>query len=201
MYLPHNTKKIRHAYKSKHNLKRKNQVIILMITEGKKWHYLAVKRLSALLKGITSKHIGDFYCLNCFHAYTTKNRLEKHKKVCENHDYCCVEMPKEDDKILKYKSMISPFVIYYDLESLLERINTCHNNPGKSSTAKINNHTTSGYSLFIHSLFDAKENKLDCYRGKDCMKKFCENLKEHVIRIINYIKKKGMIELAKKEEE
>ena len=72
-----------------------------MITGGKKWHYLAVKNLSALLKGITSKYVGAFYCLNCFHAYTTKIRLEKHKRVCENHDYYCVEMPNEDNKILK----------------------------------------------------------------------------------------------------
>ena len=53
-------KKIRHVYKSKHNLTRKNQVILLMITDGEKWHYLAVKRLSALFRGITSKHDGDF---------------------------------------------------------------------------------------------------------------------------------------------
>ena len=50
--MPHNTKKIRHAYKSKHNLSRENQVIILMITDGKKWHYLAVKIFSALLMGV-----------------------------------------------------------------------------------------------------------------------------------------------------
>ena len=49
LYMPHNTKKIRHAYKSKYNLNRKNQVILLMITDGKKWHYLAVKSLFALL--------------------------------------------------------------------------------------------------------------------------------------------------------
>ena len=42
-----NTKEIRHAYKSKYNLKRQNQVILLMITDGKKWLYLAVKSLSA----------------------------------------------------------------------------------------------------------------------------------------------------------
>ena len=48
-----------------------------MITDGKKWRYLAVKRLSALLKGITSKHDGDFYCLNCFYSFTTKNALKK----------------------------------------------------------------------------------------------------------------------------
>ena len=97
LYVPHNTKKIRHAYKSKY----KNQAILLMITDVNKWHYLAVKSLSALLRGIASKHKEEFYCLNCFHSYTTKNRLEKHKKVCENHDYCYVKMPQEDNKILK----------------------------------------------------------------------------------------------------
>ena len=62
-YVPYNTKEIRYASKSKYNLKRENQVILLMITDGKKWHYLIVKKLSALFKGITSKHDGDFYCL------------------------------------------------------------------------------------------------------------------------------------------
>ena len=48
LYVPYNnTKEIRHAYKSKYNLKRQNQVILLMITDGKKWLYLAVKSLSA----------------------------------------------------------------------------------------------------------------------------------------------------------
>ena len=87
LYVLYNTKKIRHAYKSKYNLKRENQVFLLMITDGEKWHYLAVKSLSGLLRGITSKHVGDFYCLNCFRSYTTENKLEKHKIVCKNHDY------------------------------------------------------------------------------------------------------------------
>ena len=52
LYVPYNTKEIRHACKSKYNLKRENQVILLMITDGKKWHYLAVKSLPALLRGI-----------------------------------------------------------------------------------------------------------------------------------------------------
>ena len=41
--MPHITEKIRDAYKSKYKLKRENQVILLMITSGKKRHYLAVK--------------------------------------------------------------------------------------------------------------------------------------------------------------
>ena len=142
LYAPHNTREIRHAYRSKFNLNCENQVILLMITDGKKWHYLAVKSLSALFRGITSKHEGDFYCLNCFQLYTTENKLKntKMKHKSENHDYCYVEMPKEDNKILKYnhgeKSMKAPFIIYADLESLLEKMNAYHNSPEKSSTNK-----------------------------------------------------------------
>ena len=44
LYVPYNTEKIRHAYKSICSLSCKNQVIHLMIADGKKWRYLAVKK-------------------------------------------------------------------------------------------------------------------------------------------------------------
>ena len=80
LYVPHGTKKIEIAYKSKHNLTREKQVILLMISNGENWHYLIVKNLSRLLRGITSNHDGDFYCRNCFHSHRTKNKLDAHKK-------------------------------------------------------------------------------------------------------------------------
>ena len=173
-----------------------------MITDGEKWHYLVVKNLSGLLKGITSTHEKDFYCLNCFHSYRTKNKLESHKKICKNHDYYHVEMPTKDNNIIKYnhgeKSMKVPFIIYADLECLLEKMSTCINNPNESSTAKINKQKLSGYSIFTSCSFDESKNELNYYRGKDCMKKFCKDLKEHATRIINYEKKK-VIPLTKEE--
>ena len=101
LFVLYNTEQIRLAYKSKYNFKRENQVILLMITDGKKWHYLTMKSLSAVLRGITSNHKEDFYCLNCFHWYNTKERLIKHEEVCNNQDYCYVKMPDKHDKILK----------------------------------------------------------------------------------------------------
>ena len=100
-----------------------------MSTDGKKWHYLAVKKLPALLRGITSKQERDFYCLSCFHSFRSENKLKKYKNVCDNHDYCYVEMPGKDNKILKYnhgkkKTMKVTLIIYADLESLLEKMNT-----------------------------------------------------------------------------
>ena len=150
--------------------------------------------MSALFRGITSNHKEDFYYLNCFHSYGTKEKLKKHKNLCENHGYCYVEMPEKDDKILKYnqgeKSMKVLFIIYADLESLLEKMNSCHNNTENSSTTKINKHTPSGYSLITHCSFDTTKDKLHYYRGKNCMKNFCLDLREHATKIINYEKKK-----------
>ena len=156
--------------------------------------------MSALLREITDNNHGDFYCLNCFQSNTTENKLKKHKKVCEN---CYVEMPEENNKILNCnqgeKSMKVPFIIYVDLECLLEKMNTCHDDPEKSSSTKINKHTPSGYSLFTHCSFDTTKNKLDYFGGKNCMKNFCLDLREHATKIINY-EKKEMIPLTKKEE-
>ena len=60
-----------------------------------------IKNFSSLLKDVTSKNVGDFYCLNRFHSYSTKDKPEKHEKVCIGHDYYCVETLKEDNKILQ----------------------------------------------------------------------------------------------------
>ena len=97
-------------------------------------------------------------------------------------------MPDKDNNILKYnpgeKCMRVPFIIYTDLEPLLENISICHNDPNKSSTIKINKHTSSGYSLSTHCSFDNTKNWLSYYRGEDCIKMLCKELKEHVERII-----------------
>ena len=75
-------------------------------TEEKKWHYIALKSektddgykkpikcLSALYRGITSNHDGDFHCLGCLHLHRTDNALKKHKRLCSKHDYCDIRMP------------------------------------------------------------------------------------------------------------
>ena len=71
-------KKICSAYISKTNRNCEKQIILLMIpNEGKEGrHYLAVKILSTLLRGITSKHHGIFYCLNCLHFFRAESKLK-----------------------------------------------------------------------------------------------------------------------------
>ena len=82
LFIPHNTKTINLAYKSKYNRKRENQVVLLMITDGEKWHYTAfgsvrtadgfncpIRSFSKLFRRITGNNHGDYYCLNCFRTF------------------------------------------------------------------------------------------------------------------------------------
>ena len=145
LYAPYKTKQmIKIACKSKYNRKRKNQVVLLMITDDKrsegvkKYHYLTLKNkptidgynrpirgLSRLRRGISSNHVGDYYCLNCFHSKSTDNALKKHERLCGNYDYWHIVKPKKDNKILKYnhreKSLKAPAAIYADLECFLKK--------------------------------------------------------------------------------
>ena len=89
-------------------------------------------------------------------------------------------MPNENNKILKYnpgeKSLRHPFIIYVDLECLLKKIDSCQNNHEKSYTEKKAKHIPSGYSLVNCCSFDNKKKMWNYYRGKDCMKIFCNYL-------------------------
>ena len=114
-------------------------------------------------------------------------------KVCEDKDYCYMEMPKKGET-LEYcpgvKSMKAPCIIVADIESLLRKMDTCASDPSKSSTEKKNKREMCGYLLFTHCSFD-KKNKLDYYRGKDSLKRFCQDSKKQARSII-YFEKKEM---------
>ena len=91
-------------------------------------------------------------------------------------------MPNEDNKILKYnsgeKSLKAPFIVYADLECLLQKIDTCQNNHEKSYAEKIAKHKPSGYSLVTSCSFDKSKTECNYYRGKHYMKTFCKDLRD-----------------------
>ena len=93
--------------------------------EKEGWHYLVVKKLSALLHAITSKLKGDFYCLNCLHFFRTENKLKSHEKMCINKVFYGIVMPSQKDNILQFnqnmRSDEMPYIIYADLEPLIKK--------------------------------------------------------------------------------
>ena len=60
-------------------------------------------------------------------------------------------MPSDDTKILEFnqyqKSYKAPFIIYADLEFIIEKIGGCKYNPENSSTAKLSGQIPSGFSM------------------------------------------------------
>ena len=192
-----------------------------MITDNKqsdeidKWHYIALKSdsidngfnrpirsLSKLFRGITSNNNRDFYCLGCLHSFRTDNALKRHERLCNNHNYCHIEMPIRDNNTLKHnhgeKSLNVPWVIYADFECLLIKQQLCQNNPEESYTEKKSIHESCGYSIDLVSSFDSKQDNHSFYRGRGCTKKFFEDLKMHAIKMIN-IKEKYMTPLTDEE--
>ena len=156
-------KEICTTYFSKINLNYEKQMTILMIPNKEReerWHYLAVKKLSELLHGITSKHKGDFCCLNCLHSFRIENKLKSHEKVFKNKDFGGFVMPSEKDNMKPDKM---PYIIYADVESLIRKIDGCANNPEKSS---IGEHIPCGYSMSTIWVFDHIESKHTLYCKK-----------------------------------
>ena len=76
------------------------------------------------------------------------------------------------------KSDNEPFIIYADLECLIEKIDGCKNNPENSSTTKVSGHIPLSFLMSTISSFKNIENKHDVYKGKNCMKNLCEYLRE-----------------------
>lgn len=69
-----------------------------MASDGEKWRYLIITRLSALLKKITFKDKGNLYCLDSLRS--SKNMLNSHEKAFMNGKYCQVVLPDKDARIL-----------------------------------------------------------------------------------------------------
>ena len=103
-------------------------------------------------------------------------------------------MPSEDTKMLEFnqyqKSDKARFIIYADLEFIIENIDGCKINHENSSTTKVSKHIPLGFSMSVISSFRNIENNHDVYTDKDCIKKFCESLRKHAMKINNFKNKK-----------
>ena len=95
-------------------------------------------------------------------------------------------MASKDNKILEFnqyqKSDKAPFIIYTDLECIIEETDGCKNNPENSSTSKVSEHMPSGFTMSGISSFRSVEN--------NNMNKFCDFFRQHSTKIINFKKKK-----------
>ena len=131
-----------------------------MIPNRKKMALSCSKKLSSLLKRITSKHYDDFYCLNCLHSFRTKTKLNRLKNI-SNKEFCNMIMRSEDTKILQFNqnqvSDKATINIYTDFKCIIEKIDGSKNNPENPSATKVNKHIASCFSTSSISSFKSIE--------------------------------------------
>lgn len=158
---------------------------LLLITKPNKSHYVCIKNLSRLLArqaGYKEKSNNKVHiCRNCLHPFKNEETLIKHREngcASINGDVR-VEMPKPKENILKFKNYQNkfkvPFVIYADFESILkprESINT------DKKSHIVNDHVPCGFTLKPVSINKKLHFSDVTYRGEDCIKIFCEELKK-----------------------
>ena len=202
LYVPLDTEEIRPEYISKYNFTRTNQETVLKITDNNRtWHFLALKSkptedgymkpleaFSQLMRNKSSKSHENYYCYGCFHSLRCQSTLEKHTKLCKDHDCCKIKLPEKGKNIKKHKYGTKALrlndMIYLDLECVLFKYDSCSNNPNQSHRENDAYHQAYGYSTTIlrnHS----KETTVAYHRGKDCLSKLCKKLREKATELFN----------------
>ena len=115
------------ARRSERNIKCKKQVNLLMIVDGEKRHYTAIKSICRLLSKLNGKTRRAYHlCMNCLNDFRTESARDKHYEYCSSNGHGKVKMPTEEKKWLKFHDgeyqFMLPFMLYADFESILKPV-------------------------------------------------------------------------------
>ena len=193
------------------NAKCKKQVNLLMIVNGEKRHYTAIKNISRLLSKLNGKTQHAYhYCMNCLNGFWTGSTRDKHYEYCSSNGHVKVNMPTEKEKWLKFHDgqyqFRLPFILCADFESIVKPVDERYREKmnrmkagrkGKAPyTEKIRTHVPSGWCIHSTFAYGDVSDPLKMYQGKDCVEKFVEYIAEEVTRPYEKFLQKPMIELT-----
>ena len=179
-----------------------DRVVNLMIIEdGGKKHYMAVKSLGRLLSNMNSKYkVSQHFCSNCLQGFSNEKSRDNHYTYCRSNESVRIEMPTRNP-IVEYSNgqhqVKVPFVMYADFESILEPIQGVSNNPAQSSTRGVNVHKPSGWCLHSKFAYGNVKKPTTQYRGSDCVEKFCEKIISEAKRLYTSFLEVPMLPLTK----
>ena len=178
-------------------------VNLMILEDGEKKHYVAIKSLERLLSMQNSKHKeSQHFCNNCLQGFKAPESRDSHYEYCISNESVRIEMPTRNP-IVKYSKgqhqFKVPFVMYADFESILEPINGVSNNPEQPSTRGVNVHKPSGWCLHSKFAYGKVKNPTTQYRGPDCVEKFCEKIISEAKRLYTAFPEVPMIPLTKEQ--
>lgn len=149
-------------------------------------HYCWIKSLSRLIRSQLTKHCAKlFFCDRCLNNFTNVNTLEKHRIVCMVQNECKIDMPSENDNIIKFKNfryqLESPFVIYADTEALLKKPEESFCN--SDSTIALQKHEVYSVGYYFKCSYDDSKSYYRAKRGLDCIDWFVDELRDISYRV------------------
>ena len=175
---------------------RKNFVNLLLIINGEKRLYTAIKSLSRLLGSSNSKHgHKQHFCLNCLQGFHSEKSRDNHFEYCKDNEAVRIEMPKEGSFVEFHEGQNQfkvPFAMCADLEAILMPTEESNFNPEKPYTKEINQHIPSGFCVYSKFACGKVENPLKLYRGEDCVEVFCDYIENEAKRPYHMFPEKPM---------
>ena len=179
------------------------EINLLLISEDDKLHYTAVKSLSRLLISRNIKHkCKQHFCNNCLQGFTLESSRDEHQVYCEDNEAVRVEMPGKGFKIEfcdGQNQFKAPYIMYADFESILEPIESPNPAPTGSYTLEVTKHSPSGWCVYSKFVYGEVKDPLKLYRGKDCLEKFCDYIRQEAHRLHHMFPEKPMDPLTKKQ--
>ena len=167
---------------------------MLLISEDGIQHYSAIRTLSRLLGSSNTKHkCKQHFFMNCLQGFALESSRDEHQVYCIDNEIIRVEMPSKDLTVEFYDEQSQfkvRFTMYVEFEGILEPIQGLSPDPEEPYTSKVNQHILSGWCVYSKLVYGNVQNPLRLYRGKDCVEKFCDHIKEEVHRLYHMFPEK-----------
>ncbi|XP_071578407.1 uncharacterized protein [Temnothorax nylanderi] len=146
-------------------------------------HFAWINNLSRLVNlQLTAKRCVKHVCDQCLHYFYTREKLAAHSVDCGRMNDCAIILPNEDDKWLSFdnhdRKERLPFVVYADLECLLEQRER-ENVEGGARTERYayQRHVPFSLGYYLCCTYDDTVSTYKYRRGEDCVSWFVNELR------------------------
>ena len=185
----------------KPNYRCDREINLMLISEGDRWHYTAIKSLSRLLTSRNTKHkCKQYFCTKCLQGFTLESSRDEHYEYCVDNKDVRVEMLPKGSTVEFYDGHSQsrvPFMMYVDFEVILTRIEGPSTDPMNPYNQEVSQHIPSGfYSKFAYG--EVKD-PLRLYRGEDCVEKFSKYIEVEAKRLYHMFPERPMDTLTKEQ--
>ena len=167
----------------------------MLVSEGDKWHYTAIKSLSRLLSSSNYKHKHkQYFYNNCLQGFTQELSRDQHYSYCIDNETVRVEMPRKRLTVEFYDGQNQfkvLFIMYVDFDALLEPIQEqVPGDPNEPYTSEVSRHIPSGWCVYSKFAYGDVKDPLTIYRDEDCVEKFCKYIRQEPHRLYNMLTEK-----------